>query len=258
MKIPYFLILTACAANVYAEAPRLPPVLDNSTYSDSALVAPPAAAPQPLPNYDETNNLDKLQHDITELKSKVQDQEEAISNLKRANTELEKKLTGGSKSSAPASKKTTSISSSKLPALDVTPPTKTSAKSSPSVETEKEHYQHASDLLKKGDYSQAISEFQALIKKYPSGKYADNSQYWIGVALLNKGDKKGAIQAFDRVARTYPKSEKAPEALFKLGTVLLTINNKSKAKEYFDYVIKNYPGTNGATLAAKKKASEKL
>jgi tol-pal system protein YbgF len=93
---------------------------------------------------------------------------------------------------------------------------------------------------------------------YPSGDYADNAQYWIGVVLLNKGDKKGAIQAFDQVARTYPKSEKIPDALYKIGDTLLAMNNKPKAKEYFDYVIQNYPNTSGANFALKKKIAAKL
>lgn len=250
MKIPYFLILTACAtANVYAETPRQPPILDNSTYSDTIPAA--SSAQLPTPSYDDPDELNQLKTDISVLKNKVQEQEETLDNLKRTNAELHKKLTENNKSSANASK---SSKAGKAP----TPDAKASAKSSERAETEKEHYQHGSALLKKGEYAQAISEFQGFLAAHPNSQYADNAQYWMGVALLNKGDKKGAIQAFDRVARNYPKSEKAPEALYKLGTVLLSVKNKSKAKEYFDYVIQNYPGSDGAKSAAKKKAAEKL
>jgi tol-pal system protein YbgF len=253
MKIPYFIILTACATatNVYADPPKLlPPVLDNSTYSEAI------PAPQSSTTYDEPSNLDKLKADVSELKSKLQEQEDAISHLKHSNEELQKKLTGSNKSSEAVSKHSTG---SKPPLLDATAPSApVKSPTATAAETEKERYQRGSDFLKKADYTQAISEFQGILKNYPAGKYADNAQYWIGVALLNKGDKKDAIVAFDRVARNYPKSEKAPEALFKLGDALLSLKNKAKAKEYFDYVIQNYPGTNGAALAAKKKASAKL
>lgn len=246
MKIPYFFILTACAAvtNVYAGPPRLPDVLDDSTYNGDAIPSPPA---QPAaPNYyNDGNKLERLQSEISELKNKVQEQEEAINRLRSSSGEPQKK---------PLDLK--SPAASKLPELG-TAPTPV-AKKLTGAEDEKDRYQRGSALLKKGSYAQAISEFQGIVKTYPTGKYADNAQYWIGVALLNKGDKKAAIQAFDRLARNYPQSEKVPEGLFKLGDALLSDKNRAKAKEYFDYVIQNYPGSNGAKLAAKKKAAAKL
>lgn len=254
MKIPYFFILTACAvaSNVYA-VPRQPPVLDDSSYNDPV---PTLSTSQPLPrSYDDNANLEKLQNEISELKNRVQEQDEAIINLKRSNTDLQKKITGTSK--------TTEAEPKAPPSLDAAPKTTTSkaAAKSPAPATpdlEKNQYQRGSDLLKKGDYVQAIDEFKDFITAHPSSKYADNAQYWIAVALLNKGDKNGAIKAFDSVARTYPDSEKVPDALFKLGDTLLSMKNKAKAKEYFDYVIQNHPGTEGAKLAAKKKAAAKL
>lgn len=248
MKIPYFFILTVCAtaSNVYADPPRLPPVLDNSTYNESTPAAPSSQA---QPSYEDNSGLEKLQNDISELKNRVKEQDDVITHLKRTNTDLQKKL-GGSKA--------VDIDDNKAPTLDASPAKAAAPKSATGAETEKEHYQHGSALLKKGDYAGAIAEFKGFIAAYPTSKHADNAQYWIAVALLNKGDKKAAIQAFDRVPRAYPQSEKTPDALFKLGDTLLSLKNKTKAKEYFDYVIQNYPGTDGAKLAAKKKASAKL
>jgi tol-pal system protein YbgF len=286
MKIPYFLALTACiaACNVYAESTNLPPVLDDSIYTDTIPApqstpqpvppqlesnspespAPQAAPPQlesnspelPAPSYEGINDLDQIKTDMQELKNKVHEQESTIDSLRRSNDELHKKLTD-----APTPKVSTKPKSKVSEHFELPKPPASNLSVTPKVEkpkTEAERYQLGSSLLKRGDYTQAIAEFQGLIKTYPTSKYADNSQYWIGVALMNKGDKKGAVQAFDRLARSYPKSEKVPEGLYKLALVLLSSNNKAKAKEYFNYVIQNYPGTNGAILAAKKKAQEKL
>jgi tol-pal system protein YbgF len=245
MKIPYFLVLTACAAsNAYALSP---PVLDDSTYNEPTPVSAPA--PQAMPTYDSASNLDKLKADLADLKNRVQQQDDDIVHLKNANADLHKKLTDLHKSPA---------GGSKAPVLDMSTSPSAAGKTPAVTEADKDEYLRASELLKKGDNTQAQQAFMEIIKKYPASKYADNSQYWIGVALLNKGDKKGAVQAFDRVARTYPKSEKVPDALYKLGDTLLSLKNTAKAKEYFDYLIQNYPGTTGAGLAAKKKVSAKL
>jgi tol-pal system protein YbgF len=240
MKIPYFLLLTACVANVYAG----PPVLDSSTNSNSV---PPVNVPaQTIPSYDQVTNLNKVQSDINDLKNKVQEQSNAIDYLQRVNADLQKRVAdlGGGKVANAAPSFIASVPS--VPA------------SIGALADEKTRYNNASSALKVGDYTQAQQGFQSVITSYPSGQYADNSQYWIGVALLNKGDKKAAVQAFDLVARNYPKSEKIPDAMFKIGDTLLALNNKPKAKEYFDYVIQNYPNTNGANLAAKKKIAARL
>jgi tol-pal system protein YbgF len=235
MKIPYFLLLTACVTNVYAG----PPVLDSSTNSNSV---PPANVPaQTIPSYDQVTNLNKVQSDVNDLKNKVQEQSNAIDYLQRVNADLQKRVAdlGGGKVANAA------------PAFIASVP-------AGALADEKTRYNNASNALKVGDYTQAQQGFQSVITTYPNGDYADNSQYWIGVALLNKGDKTGAVRAFDLVARNYPKSDKIPDAMFKMGDTLLVLNNKPKAKEYFDYVIQNYPNTNGANLAAKKKIAARL
>jgi tol-pal system protein YbgF len=257
MKISHFFILSVCVGvtNVYAGTPGLPPVLDNSTYTspaaDNNQVFPApieTVAPATLPAYyNDSSNVDKLKNEVGELKNKIQAQENAINELKNANTEMQKKLADLSKppvpiatfKSTPAANKATGSIPASVAATD---------------SSEKQRYQTASELLKKSDYTQAISEFQSLIKTYPYGDYADNAQYWIGVALLNKGDKEGSKHAFDKLAHTYTKSEKIPDALYKLGSILVSENNKAKAKEYFDYVIATYPTTNAAALAKKSRA----
>jgi hypothetical protein len=93
MKIPYFLLLTACVANVYAG----PPVLDSSTNSNSV---PPVNVPaQTIPSYDQVTNLNKVQSDISDLKNKVQEQSNAIDYLQRVNADLQKRVAdlGGGK-----------------------------------------------------------------------------------------------------------------------------------------------------------------
>jgi tol-pal system protein YbgF len=248
MKIPYFLILTACATNIYAG----PPVLDSSTYGAGSVAAPVTTAPvssqQTMPSYDQVTNLNKVQSDINDLKNKVQEQSTAIDYLQRTNADLQKRIADLGAGKAVDT-------SYKQPQLNSSAP---AAPAAGNVTDEKDRYNRASAALKKGDYALAQQGFHDIITMYPSGDYADNAQYWIGVVLLNKGDKKGAIQAFDQVARTYPKSEKIPDALYKIGDTLLAMNNKPKAKEYFDYVIQNYPNTSGANFALKKKIAAKL
>lgn len=231
MKTPYFFLLTACVAtSAYAV-----PSLDDSVYSPnydpytSAYSSP--ATPSSI-----ANSLNKLQKDVSLLKSKVADQSKIMGDLKARQNALEQHLhLGGLRSDFHEVKIYSEPSfGNDLP-------------------VEKSRYSRAYAIFRDGGYDQAIAEFQSIISTYPNGEYADNSQYWTGEALLKKGDKQRAMQAFDRVIRVYPRSPKVPDALLKLGMTQYSLGNRAKAKEYYDYLIDTYPGTSSANIAYDKK-----
>ncbi|MCK5926534.1 MAG: tol-pal system protein YbgF, partial [Methylococcales bacterium] len=132
------------------------------------------------------------------------------------------------------------------------------AKIVPASKGEKKTYRVAYLSLRAKKVDAAIAGFNKVIKTYPKGPLADNSQYWLGEALLLKGKKEKAMQAFDKVVANYPTSDKVPGALLKLGLVQLSLNNRPKAKEYLDYIIINYPKTRAAKIASKRAGKAKL
>lgn len=132
------------------------------------------------------------------------------------------------------------------------------AKVVPASKGEKKTYRVAYLSLRAKKVDAAIAGFNTVIKSYPKGPLADNSQYWLGEALLLKGKKEKAMQAFDKVVANYPNSDKVPGALLKLGLVQLSLNNRPKAKEYLDYIIINYPKTRAAKIASKRAGKAKL
>jgi tol-pal system protein YbgF len=237
MKRFFFLLLAACANNAIAA----PPVLNAPVSSSSATL--PYYSPtdvigstQSLTNQI-VNTLNKLQGDVTQLKSKVVDQTNLINDLKSRLNNVEKAYSINVQSP-----------------IGVTPLVTMDDKHT-SLPGEKGRYDYALSIFKMGNYDQAIAEFQSVISTYPNGDYADNAQYWTGEALLKKGDKQAAMQAFDRVVYAYPRSSKVPDALLKLGMTQAAAGNKPKAKEYYDYLIAAYPGTSAATNAYGKRAS---
>jgi tol-pal system protein YbgF len=211
------------------------------------------------PNLPTSDSLSKLQNDVTQLKSRVDEQGRALLTLKQrqdamSGTVDQQLLNLGTGINATAGALNTHIINTGAPPLN---PTGFGAATAPVVAvtaTEKAHYQNAYTLFRNGQLDPAIAEFKGIIASYPGGEFADNSQYWIGEALLKKGDKNGALLAFDQVVRSYPRSAKVPDALLKIGMTQLMLKNKAKAKEYLDFVVKNYPGTSAAGIAATKKS----
>ncbi|MCL6349760.1 cell division protein CpoB [Pectobacterium polaris] len=107
-------------------------------------------------------------------------------------------------------------------------------------------------VLEKKQYDQAISAFQAFVKKYPDSTYQPNANYWLGQLNYNKGKKDDAAYYFANVVKNYPKSPKSAEALLKVGVIMQEKGQADKAKAVYQQVVKMYPNTESAKQAQKR------
>ncbi|MEH0835221.1 cell division protein CpoB [Pectobacterium cacticida] len=107
-------------------------------------------------------------------------------------------------------------------------------------------------VLEKKQYDQAITAFQAFVKKYPDSTYQPNANYWLGQLNYNKGKKDDAAYYFANVVKNYPKSPKSAEALLKVGVIMQEKGQVDKAKAVYQQVVKMYPNTESAKQAQKR------
>ncbi len=119
-------------------------------------------------------------------------------------------------------------------------------------DNEKQAYQRAYELLRKGKTDQSITELNSFLENYPSSNLANNAQYWLGEAYRVKKDNEAARKAFNIVIEKYPQSSKIPDALLKLGYIEMDQSHTDQAREYFNKVTSNYPDTPAALYANKK------
>lgn len=233
--------------------------------------------------------LEQLQSEVQQLRGMVEEQSQTIADLQRKQSNMYsdlddrlQTLTSAQPQAAPAATAAAAepapqpapatppppaVSAPATPAVQpaaTTPPAATSApapvvESKPAVPVpgagnEKERYQAAYDALRNGHNSQAVKMFQDLLKEFPAGEYADNSQYWLGEAFKMNREFDAARAAFNKVVSQYPNSSKVPDALLKLGFIELDNQNIPKARDYLTRVTTSYPGTTAAHLAEKKLA----
>ena len=139
------------------------------------------------------------------------------------------------------------------PEITKTPPTADQETANSLLPKEqKELYQYAYEMLRNGHNIQAIEGFNKLLTLYPTGKFASNSQYWLGEAYKVTHNLEAAKIAFSKVVDSYGKSYKVPDALLKLGYIELEQGNKAKAKKLLTRISRRYPNTTVAHLAKKK------
>jgi len=117
---------------------------------------------------------------------------------------------------------------------------------------EKTAYQTAFDLLKGGQYDQAIAGFQKFLVAYPTSQLADNAQYWLGEAYYVNKAFIDAQAAFQRVVDGFPASRKVPDALLKIGYCGYELKQYAAAREALSKVVARYPEAPAARLAQQR------
>ncbi|MCK5889362.1 MAG: tol-pal system protein YbgF [Methylococcales bacterium] len=115
-----------------------------------------------------------------------------------------------------------------------------------------ELYQTAYATMTNGQTDKAITQFKKLLRDHPEGKFASNSQYWLGEGYKLTRQTKAAKQAFSRVVNRYARSRKVPDALLKLGYMELDEGNITSARKYLYKITEQYPHTTAAHLANNK------
>lgn len=100
-----------------------------------------------------------------------------------------------------------------------------------------------------GQYTLALSGFEAVIRTFPRTESAAEAQFYIGETHFQQKRWLDAVGAYTLVVQNYPTSSNVPEAYFKRGRAYEDLGQTDAARASWELVVKTYPDTTGATLA---------
>lgn len=132
-----------------------------------------------------------------------------------------------------------------------TPAQQTSAQAALNPMREQEDYQKAFNVLKEGRYDQAITDFSAFLKAYPTGAFTDNAQYWLGEAYYVTRRFDDAVREFVKVSNN-AESRKRSDAMLKLGYTYYEQQKWAESRKMLEQVVAQYPGSTVSRLAEKR------
>ena len=117
------------------------------------------------------------------------------------------------------------------------------------VENGEAAYQAALQILRSGQYEQAVIALIEFPEKYPNSSYLPNAYYWQGEAnyVLRHFDL--AISAFQKVIDHCSSSTKVADAILKKGFSQYELGKVEEAKATLNQVMKNHPNTSASRLA---------
>lgn len=196
--------------------------------------------------------VEALQQEVQTLRGLVEEQQHTLDTLsqrqKAQSVSTDNRLnTTKAQSSTPAPANT--FSEFAPPPLEGVQATGPSVIATTPVEVEKQLYEEAYGLLQARQYQPAVDQLQDLLKRFPTGQYALNAQYWVGEVFLVQGKVDLAEVAFQQIVTKYPNHTKTGDALLKLGYVAYAKGDYPKARDFFTQVKTRYASTPTARLA---------
>jgi len=100
-----------------------------------------------------------------------------------------------------------------------------------------------------GQYAQAITEFEQLVKTFPDAVRADDAQYLVGESLYQLNRFSEAANAYNLVIQNYASGDQVDMAYYKRGLAQERMGDLAAAKFTWEEVVKRHPESPGASLA---------
>jgi tol-pal system protein YbgF len=100
-----------------------------------------------------------------------------------------------------------------------------------------------------GQYSLAVSGFEAMLRAYPRAVSADQAQFYIGEAYISDGRYADAVAAYGKMIANYPDSAQLAQAYYKQGLAYDGLKQPEDAKQAWETVVSKFPDSTAASLA---------
>jgi len=117
---------------------------------------------------------------------------------------------------------------------------------------EKQEFDAALAVLRKGDFAGAQTGFVAFINRYPQSGYRSSALFWLGNAQYATRNYREAVVNFRALVANEPDHMRAPEALLSLANSQVELKDTKSARKTLDDLVKAYPQSEAAAVAKER------
>jgi len=100
-----------------------------------------------------------------------------------------------------------------------------------------------------GQWSSAISGFEAFLRAFPRSEQADDAQLYIGETHFAQNQWNEAIGAYNQLIQSYPGTNSVPVAYYKRGLAEERLGQADAAKVSWEAAAKSFPDSDAGRLA---------
>ena len=121
---------------------------------------------------------------------------------------------------------------------------------------EKEAYEEALKAFQDGNLKKSDAAFEVFAKKFPDSPYWPLAQFWLGNSNYAQKDYKGAITELQALIKRYPLHVRIPDALLTLANSQIESGQKSAGKKTLEHLLEKHADSEAASHA--KQALKRL
>jgi tol-pal system protein YbgF len=100
-----------------------------------------------------------------------------------------------------------------------------------------------------GQWSSAISGFEAFLRAFPRSEQADDAQLYIGETYFAQNQWSEAIAAYNQLIQSYPGTNSVPVAYYKRGLAQERLGQIDAARASWEAAAKSFPDSDAGRLA---------
>jgi tol-pal system protein YbgF len=100
-----------------------------------------------------------------------------------------------------------------------------------------------------GQWTSALSGFEAFLRAFPRSEQADDAQFHIGETHYAQNQWAQAIAAYNQVIQNYVGTNAVPDAYYKRGLAQERLGQADAARGSWEAVAKNFPDSDAGRLA---------
>ena len=117
---------------------------------------------------------------------------------------------------------------------------------------EKQEFETALAVLRKGDFAAAQTSFLGFINRYPKSGYRVPALFWLGNAQYALRDYRSAVANFRSLVAADPEHVRAPEALLSVANCQVELKDSRAARKTLEDLVKTYPQSEPASVAKER------
>jgi tol-pal system protein YbgF len=192
---------------------------------------------------DQKVTIDDMGKDIRSIRERVDDTNVRITNVREELEALRTSIPVGGAAAPATAAVDPNAPTVAAPAGPASPPPST-AGLSPTRMFDTARADYAA-----GQWSLAVTGFDAFLKTFPRSEMADDAQFYIGETYYAQNRWMDAITAYNAVVQSYPMGNAVPDAYYKRGLAQERLGDLEAARDSWNTAVKNYPDSQAGLLA---------
>ncbi len=117
---------------------------------------------------------------------------------------------------------------------------------------EKQEFEAALAVLRKGEFAPAQTAFVNFLKRYPQTGYKPMALFWLGNAQYALRNYRDAVVNFRALVAADPEHVRAPEAVLAIANCQVELKDTKSARKTLEDLVKAYPQSEAASVAKER------